>query len=120
MTMRFPEVGRSLLADIVAKRFFASRRATLIQKISLSRKIDSSGTLVCFDSCALGGGRRLLQQYRDLADIPSVPAVVRFRTTADNGGFWPANGLSDDPERTLGARSKSGIFYHCTRRGPHG
>ena len=34
------------MADIVAKRFFASCRATLIQKISLSRKIDSSGTLV--------------------------------------------------------------------------
>jgi hypothetical protein len=35
-----------LLADFVAKRFFASRRATLIQGISLSRKIDSSGALV--------------------------------------------------------------------------
>jgi hypothetical protein len=30
-----------LLTDIVAKRFFASRRATLIQKMNPSRKIDS-------------------------------------------------------------------------------
>jgi hypothetical protein len=43
------------LADIVAKRFFASRRATLIQKMNPSRKIDSSGAPVGFDSCALGG-----------------------------------------------------------------
>jgi hypothetical protein len=32
----------SLSADIVAKIFFASRRSTLIQQITLSRKIDSS------------------------------------------------------------------------------
>jgi hypothetical protein len=42
----WPAMVCSLLTDIVAKRIFASRRATLIQKISLSRKIDSSGTLV--------------------------------------------------------------------------
>jgi len=30
-----------LSADIVAKRFFVSRRATLIQEIDLARKIDS-------------------------------------------------------------------------------
>jgi hypothetical protein len=52
----------TLCADIVAKRFFASRRATLIQEIDLSRKIDSSGAPIGFESCALGGGRRLLQQ----------------------------------------------------------
>src|ERR1019366_4301021 len=32
----------------------------------------------------------LLQQNRHIADNPSAPAFVRFRTTADNGGFWPA------------------------------
>jgi hypothetical protein len=52
------------MADIVAKRFFASRRATLIQKIDPTRNIDSSGAPVGFESCALGGGRRLLQQNR--------------------------------------------------------
>jgi hypothetical protein len=43
------------MADIVAKRFFASRRATLIQKIDAPRNIDSSGAPVGFESCALGG-----------------------------------------------------------------
>jgi hypothetical protein len=46
-----------LVADIVAKRFFAYRRAILIQKLDLPRKIDSSGVPVGFESCALGGGR---------------------------------------------------------------
>jgi hypothetical protein len=67
-----------LLADIVAKRFFASRRATLIQEIDLSRKIDSSGAPVGFDSCALGGGLRLLQQNRHKADISSASVNVRY------------------------------------------
>jgi hypothetical protein len=58
-----------LVADIVAKRFFAYRRAILIQKLDLPRKIDSSGVPVGFESCALGGGRRLLQQNRHITDI---------------------------------------------------
>jgi len=53
-----------VLADIVAKRFWMRREAILIQEIDQSRKIDSSGTPIGFDSCALGGCRRLLQQYR--------------------------------------------------------
>ena len=52
-----------LSADIVAKRFFASRRATLIQEMDPSRKIDSNDALIGFESCSLGGERRLLQQY---------------------------------------------------------
>src|ERR1019366_4949761 len=57
--LRLAYSGRSatnrLTADIVAKRFFASRRATLIQKIDPPRNIDSSGAPVGFESCALGG-----------------------------------------------------------------
>src|SRR5664280_1451049 len=64
-----------LMADIVAKRVFASRRATLIQKIDPPRNIDSSGAPVGFESCALGGGRGLLQQNLPKADIPTA----RFR-----------------------------------------
>jgi len=60
------------LADIVAKRIFASRRATLIQEIDLARKIDSIDAPVGFESCAVGGGRRLLQQNRPKADISQV------------------------------------------------
>jgi len=63
-----PNVRCLLLADIVAKRFFTSRRATLIQKMNPSRKIDSNGALVGFESCSLGGGRRLLQQYLPTGD----------------------------------------------------
>ena len=63
------------MADIVAKRFFAFRCATLIQEIDLARKIDSIDAPVGFDSCVVGGGRRLLQQNR---------------TKADKIGFWPA------------------------------
>src|SRR5450759_4159494 len=37
-------------------------------------------------SCA----KRLLQQYRHLADNPAAPAFVCFWTKADKGGFWPA------------------------------
>jgi hypothetical protein len=62
----------TLCADIVAKRFFASRRATLIQKIDAPRKIDSSGAPIGFESCALGGGRRLLQQNLPIADVIPV------------------------------------------------
>ena len=69
----------SRLADIVAKRLFALRRATLIQEIDMPRKIDSSGAPVGFDSCALGGGHRLLQQNRHLASV---------WTRALNGRYW--------------------------------
>jgi hypothetical protein len=58
------------VADIVAKRFFASRRATLIQEMDPSRKIDSNDVLVGFESCSLGGGRRLLQQYWHVSEVP--------------------------------------------------
>src|ERR1019366_8489061 len=80
--LRLAYSGRSatnrLTADIVAKRFFASRRATLIQKIDPPRKIDSSGAPIGFESCALGGGRRLLQQNRHKADMPTAPTNVRY------------------------------------------
>ena len=39
-----------------------------------TRNIDSSGAPVGFESCALGGGRRLLQQNRHKADIRIVPS----------------------------------------------
>jgi hypothetical protein len=48
------------VADIVAKRFFASPRATLTQEVGPSRKTDSKGVPVGFESCSLGGARRLL------------------------------------------------------------
>ena len=87
---QFKQLSRCrLLADIVAKRVFASRRATLIQKIDLPRKIDSSGAHIGFESCAVGGGRRLLQQNRHKADNPTAPAIVSFWTKANKGGFWP-------------------------------
>jgi hypothetical protein len=58
------EYGRCLLkVDIVAKRFFTSRCATLIQEMDPPRKIDSNDALIGFESCSLGGERRLLQQY---------------------------------------------------------
>jgi hypothetical protein len=63
------------LADIVAKIIFASRLATLIQEIDLARKIDSIDAPVGFDSCAVRGGRRLLQQNRPLADMPAAPII---------------------------------------------
>jgi hypothetical protein len=45
--------------------------------------------------------------YWHLTDIPAAPAFVRFRTTADKGGFWPAmvcplmtlNGSGGTPRR---------------------
>jgi len=43
------------MADIFAKIFFATRRATLIQEIDLARKIDSIDAPVGIDSCAVGG-----------------------------------------------------------------
>jgi hypothetical protein len=36
------------MADTVAKRIFVSWRATLIQELDASRKIDSNGALVGF------------------------------------------------------------------------
>ena len=35
---------------------------------------------------------RLLQHNRHIADNQVAPAFVRFRTTADKGGFWPEMG----------------------------
>jgi hypothetical protein len=60
--------GCRLSADTVAKRFFASQRATLIQGIDLLRKNDSSDVSIGFDSCALGGHRQLLQQNLPIGD----------------------------------------------------
>jgi hypothetical protein len=68
-----------LCADIVAKRFFASRRATLIQEIDLSRNIDSSGAPVGFDSCALGGGLRLLQQNLPIPDSCTAEKTIAIQ-----------------------------------------
>src|SRR5450759_4485959 len=69
-----------LWSDIVAKRFFASRRATLIQKIDPPRNIDSSGAPVGFESCALGGGRRLLQQNLPKADSCIAANSISIRS----------------------------------------
>jgi hypothetical protein len=52
------------------------REAILIQEIDQPRKIDSSGTPVGFDCCALGGYRRLLQQYLPKGDIVAKVHVV--------------------------------------------
>jgi IS5 family transposase len=61
-----------VLEDIVAKRFFTSRCATLIQEMDPSRKIDSNDALIGFESCSLGGERRLLQQYRHNSDVTTI------------------------------------------------
>jgi hypothetical protein len=79
-----PNVRCRLLADIVAKRFFASRRVTLIQEIDLSRKIDSSGAPVGFESCALGGGCRL----------PITPSLGCRRNLSTQTVRLPLTGLA--------------------------
>jgi hypothetical protein len=76
------------LADIVAKRFFASRRATLIQKMNPSRKIDSSGAPVGFDSCALGGVADFCNKIGTKRTIQLRPRLSAFgpkRTKVDFG-----------------------------------
>jgi hypothetical protein len=56
------------MADIVAKRFWASDEATLIQDQPAIRKVDSKICSFRFDCCAQAAPRRLLQQYRPDSD----------------------------------------------------
>src|SRR5664280_2837646 len=94
-----------VLADIVAKRFFAFRRAILIQKIDPPRNIDSSGAPIGFESCALGGGRRLLQQNRHKADIRGTATFWSLLENSGHSWILGRDGLSAyDPKRTLSVR----------------
>jgi hypothetical protein len=63
---RASERGRKWqhLADVVAKRFWVSEEATLIQDHPAIRKVDSKICSLRFDCCAQAAPRRLLQQYR--------------------------------------------------------
>src|ERR1035437_8003666 len=65
-----------LLADIVAKRIFASQHATLIQEMDPSRRFKQGARWI--RTLLTWRGRRLLQQYRHLADNPNAPAFVRY------------------------------------------
>jgi hypothetical protein len=56
--------GWLLVADIVAKGFWVSEEATLIQDQPAIRKVDSKICSLRFDCCAQAAPRRLLQQYR--------------------------------------------------------
>jgi len=53
-------------ADFVAKRFWVSQEATLIQDQPAIRKIDSKICSLRFDCCGQAAPRRLLQQYRPI------------------------------------------------------
>ena len=55
-------------AEIVAKRFWVSEEATLIQDQPATRKVDSKICSFRFDCCAQAHPSRLLQQNRPLAD----------------------------------------------------
>jgi hypothetical protein len=59
--------GLRLLTDAVEKRFERSERATLIQKKSRMRNVDSNNHLPGFDCCALCVRRRVFQQHRPKA-----------------------------------------------------
>jgi hypothetical protein len=71
------------VADIVAKRFWVSEEATLIQDQPAIRKVDSKICSLRFDCCAQAPLRRLLQQYRPVADArvagTSVRNLIKFR-----------------------------------------
>jgi hypothetical protein len=58
-----------LVANIVAKRFWVSEEATLIQDQPAIRKVDLKTCLLRFDCCAQAAPRRLLQQYRPIAEV---------------------------------------------------
>ena len=61
----FPRV-----ADFVAKRFWVSEEATLVQDQPAIRKVDSKIRSFRFDCCAQAAPRRLLQQNRPEAAAP--------------------------------------------------
>jgi hypothetical protein len=63
---RLPSLRRR--ADIVAKRFWVSEEATLIQDQPTIRKVDSKICSLRFDCCARAAPRRLLQQFRPQPD----------------------------------------------------
>jgi hypothetical protein len=53
----------------VAKRFWVSEEATLIQDQPAMRKVVSTTCSSRFDCCAQAAPRRLLQQYRPIAEV---------------------------------------------------
>jgi hypothetical protein len=73
------------MADIVAKRFWASEEATLIQDQPVIRKVDSKISSLRFDCCAQAATRRLLQQYRPPAEAKETnrqcPVSLVLRAT---------------------------------------
>jgi hypothetical protein len=72
-------------ADIVAKRFWVSAEATLIQNESAIRKVDSKICSLRFDCCAEAAPRRLLQQYRPQAASRAAKKPPQGRTYSPNG-----------------------------------
>src|SRR6266536_4786510 len=75
-TREFP-----ILADSVAKLFWAPERATLIQEQRLRRNIDSTNPSPRFDYCASAASCRVLQQNRQLsgrgAETPGGPGLTQ-------------------------------------------
>jgi hypothetical protein len=69
----------------------------------------------------ISSAKRLLQQYRHLADNSAAHAFVRFWTRADKGGVTPGCGLSPfDPSATLAVHCGNGFYagfspYQSTR-----
>jgi hypothetical protein len=68
-----------LLADTVAKVFWVSERATLIQDRSPTRNVDSEVCSFRFNYCRLATRLGLLQQYRHFCDLAPYPLNVRLR-----------------------------------------
>jgi hypothetical protein len=58
----------SAIGRYCCKRFWVSEEATLIQDQPAIRKVDSKFCWLRFDCCAQAAPRRLLQQYRPVAD----------------------------------------------------
>jgi hypothetical protein len=79
-------VDRQLRADIVAKRFFASERATLIQDQAYAMLIQKSipPDSIVAHFCSQAAPRRLLQQYLPQAVIRAPARVVWARQAAEN------------------------------------
>ncbi len=82
-----------LLADTVAKVFWVSERATLIQDRSPTRNVDSEMCSFRFNYCRLATRLGLLQQYRHKADVQAHLLFVSFRERC--GHQPPIAGHSD-------------------------
>src|SRR5262249_55813544 len=67
-----------VMADTVAKRFWAREPAILIQDQAARRNVDSKSCSFRFNCCGHDAPRRLLQQYRHISDLPNGPEEVRL------------------------------------------